>query len=411
MTTKLITNQDTSNHLDELKKLFNGSDEIWMATAFLKMSGLKSLAPLIKKHVQDGKKINIIAGQNFGLTEPEALNHLRLLFKNKTNAKVHLAFAKKVNEVFHPKLFVFKQGAHCTIVSGSANITSGGLVSNFESSLCVKVSVADLVFKETIVFFDRLFSTECSEEVDLTVLKRYTSYYNVMRKHNSRSIVIPPKIKSVIAFDKLLTSFVKFDNDDRTINYEKRYEDYNKALKLLNEISKIKDITKTKFEPLLDELITKKAGHVAYWKSSGLSRGKNKKNGKRGILYHGKEFQNLIEFVRKNHKKDIGFVFDGGKRIISRIPGAGVNYLTEILMTYDCKKYANLNNNPLTVLNLELGLGFNKDANSYTGQEYADYCEVVLEIIKKYSLRNCLEIDSFFNEVYWPLKEKLKKAK
>ena len=105
--TKLLSNNSKTNHLDYILNCLDIADEVWLATAFFKTSGLKLLFPAIKKHIEANKPINIIVGQNFGLTEPQALRTIFNLFEKKANANLFLDKAEDKTKVFHPKLFLF----------------------------------------------------------------------------------------------------------------------------------------------------------------------------------------------------------------------------------------------------------------------------------------------------------------
>jgi len=73
MTTKLIKNTASESHLKVISELVNSSDEINIAAAFVKLSGIDDLLPLLKKAIDRGAVVKIIAGRHFALTEPDAL--------------------------------------------------------------------------------------------------------------------------------------------------------------------------------------------------------------------------------------------------------------------------------------------------------------------------------------------------
>jgi hypothetical protein len=119
----------------------------------------------------------------------------------------------------------------------------------------------------------------------------------------------------------------------------------------------------------------------------------------------------LLNEIRLNLKKPVGNAFYDSlhflklKRKEDKINGIGVNILTEILMTLDPKKFANLNKNPLFVLKF-----FGKplpDASSFKAVDYQEYVELLSKIRDKLNVKTFLEIDSFFNYVYWSEKENL----
>ena len=97
-------------------------------------------------------------------------------------------------------------------------------------------------------------------------------------------------------------------------------------------------------------------------------------------------------------------MFENAKIKVNLIEGAAVNYITEIMMTYNNNDFANMNKNPLTVLREEGGVNLKAHSSSFKGVDYAEYCELIEEISTKLGLNDMLEADSFFNEIYWKIK-------
>lgn len=93
-------------------------------------------------------------------------------------------------------------------------------------------------------------------------------------------------------------------------------------------------------------------------------------------------------------------------KLVENISGASVNYVTEIMISYNPKEFAILNGNPFKVLTEEAGITFKYELpSSFSGKDYAYYCEIIKEISEELGFSNMLEADSFFNEIYWEKKE------
>ena len=194
---KFLANNKTDNHLTTLTNNLKLYDEAFFAVAFLKVSGLTKLIQTIKEFLKSGGKISIIAGQNFALTQPEALHTLRKLFQTYPTSKLYLAKANSTSSVFHPKLYLFKSNKDCCIISGSANITEGGLTNNKETSLIADCNDTDIVWNEAKIYFDSLVSSENADEATLLVIKQYETFYEQQKQHNKKSKPIPTKTKSL----------------------------------------------------------------------------------------------------------------------------------------------------------------------------------------------------------------------
>lgn len=396
--TELIFNDDTSNHLEYLLKCFENADEVYIATAFFKMSGLNLLLPSIKKHLKASKSISIIAGQNFGLTDPEALRAIFTLFEEKVNANLFLDKAEQRTNIFHPKLFLFKSGEKGVIVSGSANITRGGLVTNREVSLASKTTITNKDWLEARNYFKQLTSLENAIPVSLLDIKRYEEYYKQQSEARKDQKPAPDKSHDEYSFDyeKLRIRLEKYRTEESKLDFKQREKDYEQAKLLLNEIAINEDLSQDKFEDIIDSLVGKK-GQKSLWKSGSLHRHKVK------VYACKKEFRDLVLFIKENQQYVPSKVFRGAKALVEKVKGAGVNYITEIMMTYQPKKFANLNANPIRVLKEEAGVVIKSENTSFNGEDYQEYCLLIQEISDELELKNMMEVDSFFNEIYWLL--------
>ena len=235
---KVITNLNKDNHASYLCDLIENSDKMWLATAFLKMSGLELILPSIKKSIRNGKTIQIIAGQHFALTEPKALHTLRKQFLSSANSRIYLAHAVKSTEVFHPKIYIFKSGKKGTIISGSANITKGGLINNTECSTFIETGINEPIWKNALSYFNELLSDDHSAEATLMVIKQYETFYSKQKEHNRKSKAIPDRKKSQLNFNyaNLVHHFKSFNNSKREQLFKDKTWHYKEAKKVLDKM-------------------------------------------------------------------------------------------------------------------------------------------------------------------------------
>ena len=396
MSTQFISNESAHNHLEALIDNMSYADEVWMSTAFLKSSGVELLIPTIKKHIKAQKPISIVAGQHFGLTDPEALLTLFDLFKPFPKANIYLDKALSNTEIFHPKLFLFRKGNTGIILSGSANITAGGLKGNTEVSLKVETTTNSSEWKQALEFMINRCSEENADLLSLMILNRYKTYHAEEKNKHKGQKAAPDKNSNDFSFNyanlkKHLDAFRRQYGDDEN---EERVEVYQEAREVLDEIIDSPRLTQKRFEELLDSLVVGQR----LWYSGSLYRHRRK------VYNYRNEFRELLSFIRDNQDAPIARVFEGAKERVKEIEGAAVNYITEMMMTYRPDKFANLNNNPIKVLKEEAGVYFKSHSGSFNGQDYSDYCLLLTEIAEKLSLRNMLEVDSFFNDIYWKIK-------
>lgn len=392
---ELITT--ATQHKDILNKYIPESDRIYIAVAFLKVSGLNLIIDNLIKAVKRGCDIQIICGLDFALTEPLALKTIWGLTSKYRNLKLYLASAKDNKIIFHPKFYLLNRDTEATIISGSANLTSGGLETNHECSLMVQQSTDSEIFDKSLHYFNSLKVKELSTKATLLQIKNYERFFEEQKQLRKKVKAKPDKIYQEFNFNyenllALYNNYKKTQDIDAAFN--ERISEYATAKKLLDEIADTVKLTSVKFIPIFERLVGG-VGIKALWHSGSIYRKK------KTVFDHPAEFQELVRYVRNNKDKPASTVFSQCKLLAEKIAGSGVNTVTEIMMTYDYNRFANLNANPIDVLINEAGVNIKKHRNSYKGDDYEEYCEMVTEISEVLGLRNMLEADSFFNEIYW----------
>lgn len=188
---RLISNQNTETHLTEILRAIESSEEIIICVAFLKCSGLNFL---IAKINEKKGKVKFYVGLDFYLTEPTALRQL-LNFGHK------VFLTEKPKATFHPKIFYFKTKNNITAFVGSSNLTSGGLITNIETSVVfqsVTNSKIDNELKHTFNSFDQNSKIANSQAID-----DYEKLYNLYKqKHKQADIEFAIEEEKIIEENK-----------------------------------------------------------------------------------------------------------------------------------------------------------------------------------------------------------------
>lgn len=106
-----------------------------IAVAFLKYSGIKVIQEALETSLENGGRFEIIAGLDFKTTDPKAMKFFIDLQQQNNRVNFYCYGDRKENKtniVFHPKIYLFQNTKQLTSIVGSTNLTSGGLLSNFE---------------------------------------------------------------------------------------------------------------------------------------------------------------------------------------------------------------------------------------------------------------------------------------
>jgi HKD family nuclease len=150
-----------------------------IAVAFLKYSGVKVIEKSLKQCLDNGGNIELIAGLDFKTTDPKSIHYFINLKKEYKNIKFYCFGDRqenKTNIVFHPKIYLFEKGRETTGIVGSANLTRGGLISNFEVNTVFK-ETKPLYFSQLQAIYNSVKFTDSVFAPDEEYLVGYSDIY------------------------------------------------------------------------------------------------------------------------------------------------------------------------------------------------------------------------------------------
>lgn len=107
------------------------------AVAFVKRSGTRHIRKAMSDFAQSGQ-VEIIAGIDHKGSSAAGL--VDLLDSAGTNGRV-MIFHNRLPFTFHPKVYLFKSSRSADLLIGSGNLTEGGLFTNYEASIRLKLDL------------------------------------------------------------------------------------------------------------------------------------------------------------------------------------------------------------------------------------------------------------------------------
>lgn len=396
----IITNQGGS-HKEYLLQLFKNSDEIFFAVGFLKKSGVNNIKSELKNFCDDKKKKStFFIGTGLGETDPKALEDLHNIIHSKPNHKLILCTPEA--GIFHSKIYVFRKENKVTILIGSANLTEAGWVINDEVSMLKETLTNSDDYLQLTQYFSRLRESYYTEDIKNLISK----YKSQLEQFNQKNVIKPIfKFKktqntpaSGIDLPMLRHLYESYKKSNAFIQPLTRENQYILARENLDLLASDEFLDAKQFHDLFGPLV----GHSGYkklWHSGSIHRTTHL------TLEYPDTFRELVRIVKDNspNTADNAFTniihFLNTKRKSKQIFGIGENIMTEIMMSYDYQKFPNLNKNPLAVLSMN-GSKF-KAAGSFKGTDYLEYSLLLTKIKDDLKMKSFLEIDSFFNYVYW----------
>lgn len=401
-----ILSNTGENHKTFLLDLLAQADEIVFAVGFLKKSGLQNLKEEFKEFCSDKTKISTFyIGTGLGETDPDALIGLYKILK--TNSNHQLVLCSPVAGIFHPKIYVFRKEDRVTIVTGSANLTQHGWAVNDEVSIVTETTTNSTEYLQLKDYFKILNKKYYSDDVE-KIIKRYEKE---KEEHHNKFGHIPAfkfRIRKTtitgIDMPRLRRYYELYKNDKKQfIEPADREDQYLNAKKNLEELASNKTLTNLQFNKLLGQLVGHKDHKPKLWHSGSIHRKTYR------TLEYPDAFREIVRFAKQNSSRPVSEAYEAvvaklnQMRKAKKIYGIGENIITEILLSFNPDKFANLNDNPITVLEL-LGKKF-PNISSFKGENYLEYVELLNRIKNELGMSSFLEIDSFLNYVYWNLAE------
>lgn len=392
----LLPNDVGVNLRFALRELFAASQDVFISVAFLKSTGLDQVLNDLKQALARGCNLSVIAGLDFYLTDPQALNALFALQKEFPHFQLRLVRADKAS-TFHPKFYRFRLPDTVTVIVGSANLTGGGLERNIEASVRFSVhsssetSAAISAFEKSILDHPRCFNPGPD------YLLSYETEHSIFHKAQRRAERAAKEAANVVKLDSAkLQSHLKLyqAESQETADFQTRVSNYKTAQKLLTEtLGGATNLTQSEFSRAYARLVGG-AGAERLWHSGSLHRKKNL------VAPNHLLFQEMVREVHGNLGLSPAEMFKLGGKWMRQIPHLGPNVFTEICNTLRPDLYAVLNRNPTTSLRA-FGRGAFPDPTRFSPSDYAKFCEIMADLRNACGFSDLGETDHFLNYIYW----------
>lgn len=173
MEIKFYTQPKTATN-EIINKLFETNDDISIAVAYLSAEGLKE----IEQNVVFNKNVRILCGIHGCISDLDALKNLVHRSYHKIEGHVFIG-----TELFHPKIYIFKNDDEVSLIVGSPNLTAGGLKNNEESFVLIKGYIADLEMKSAKNYFEDLW---CKRSISVDYYLSQHPEYSKKELHQNK---------------------------------------------------------------------------------------------------------------------------------------------------------------------------------------------------------------------------------
>ena len=399
---EFLFNDVQHDHNTRIKSLLSSSERFFCIVAFARYSGFNLIYNVLKKALKRGLKAQFVIGLDFYQTDPLLLKKLLKLSKRNEKLELYVSPRKK-GYTFHPKMYVFERHNQTDVITGSANMTMGGLETNNELSVLthdvgkdfgkyIDALIKSWINGGEIVSAEEDIINQYGEEHIIYKAQKALADHRAKRQ-TSRKKTGKNK-KGSIMFGTLADYLSEMKKDPTKEGFDKQVQSrlacHSQAQGLLSQFASTSALKPKDFLEQYEGLIGK-------WHSGGLHRGKTH------IDKQSTDFCAAINSLDEIQPKPIAYAFNSLLGKFRLIKGAGINVLTEILHTLDNEKFAVMNQNSVHGVSIAYGHEFpdKPTKNNVDGATYEKFCKRASSIRSELTLNNFSELDALFNYIYW----------
>ena len=184
MSTKLNVKLITENLADELITGMNNASGIYIMTSFVMQSGVRLLAPYLKKALDNGAEVKVLAGDYLFVTQPEGLRALREI-----DDRLEARLWRSDGTSFHPKAYLFDyENGEGLLIVGSSNFSLSAMKMGMEWNLAMNAQVEPSTFQFALEKFMWNFYNEYTLPLNDSTINLYEDEYKYYHQKNPELI-------------------------------------------------------------------------------------------------------------------------------------------------------------------------------------------------------------------------------
>ncbi|WP_366290595.1 DEAD/DEAH box helicase family protein [Paenibacillus sp. AN1007] len=184
MSTKLNVKLITDNLADELITRMQHASGIYIMTSFIMQSGVKLLAPHLKRAAERGAEVRMLAGDYLYITQPEGLRALC-----EVDSRIEARLWRSMGTSFHPKAYLFDhEHGEGMLIVGSSNFSFTALKTGYEWNLAMNAEAEPYTFQSALEKFMQSFYHETTLPVNPDSIALYEEEYRQYHQKNPEMI-------------------------------------------------------------------------------------------------------------------------------------------------------------------------------------------------------------------------------
>lgn len=397
---KLLLNENNRNHGDFLRSWLPGCDDGFFAVAFFKVSGLRVIQAELNAFLKRGGALRMVVGTDFFQTDPEALRELFSLSRRFPAFQWRMMKAC-AESTFHPKYYRTSGSGRIWMLTGSANMTPGGMAGNIEVSSVIEDEATSALARDAMRLEEVLWTHERCQVPTEDVIGKYAAVHAVNREHMEAAA---KKVKHIVeAVPALVGQFLDSElaayraDAKEQANLIQRASNYREARDLISEHLLTPEPVRAEVFMEVYERLVGRAGAGKLWHSGGVERGKA------GVMEAREKVQAMLLELEPILDAEAEAVYAEGAKWMKEIKGMGPNIFTEFCHTLRPHRFAVLNENPVTSIG-ELHRDKFPSPGSFKPADYGRFCRCLQTLATACDFADFGETDHFLSFVYWRLK-------
>jgi superfamily II DNA or RNA helicase/HKD family nuclease len=191
-TTKLNVKLITENLADDLINGMQNASGIYIMTSFVMQSGVRLLAPHLKRALDNGAEVKMLAGDYLYVTQPEGLRAMREI-----DERLEARLWRSAGTSFHPKAYLFDyENGEGLLIVGSSNFSLSAMRMGMEWNLAMNAQAEPYTFQLAIEKFMQSFYHESTLPLNDSTVDLYEDEYAFYHQKN------PELIRQIIEMEE-----------------------------------------------------------------------------------------------------------------------------------------------------------------------------------------------------------------
>ena len=176
-----------ANPADDLPHLVAAGRDLSFAVAYVTQAGLGTIRDELQQLLEQGHEVRLVLDLATGSTDPSAVWDLLAMAEQHRSLRIKTIVPDADGGGLHSKLYIAHSDEAVTFLTGSANLTFGGIHRNYEHGVRLDGSPSDADAREALAAFEAFWTAPQARVVDEEAARLYEAYCGRLRRSQTRA--------------------------------------------------------------------------------------------------------------------------------------------------------------------------------------------------------------------------------